>query len=273
MPLGWRPDGDLVRDVPLTRRIMPYILRRRNEAIVFFEQKVDVTRIQEFLKQFRERTGLHATYLHLLIWGAAKTIKERPRLNRFTVGGRLFQRRGIWITYSGKKAKSDEHPLFVVKREINPDWTFEELVKQVEGGLKEGRSEKPSYTEKELSFFLRLPPFFLNLFVKFQMLLDELGLLPGFFYRNDPMYASAFIVNLGSIPMDAGFHHLYEYGNIPFFVLIGKVQNEVVAGEDGKPAVKPIITIRYSYDERVEDGFYCAKALELLKVRLENPDT
>jgi len=29
--------------------------------------------------------------------------------------------------------------------------------------------------------------------------------------------------------------------------------------------------LKYSFDERVEDGLYCARALELLKDRLEDP--
>ena len=40
----------------------------------------------------------------------------------------------------------------------------------------------------------------------------------------------------------------------------------------GRPAVKDMMTIRYSFDERVNDGFYCIKALELLKQLVEDPE-
>ena len=88
MPFRWRPDGDYVRDIPPTRKILPFIMRGRNESIVFFEQKIDTTQTWAFLRNFRDRTGLHATLLHLLIWVSAQILDKRPRQNRFTAGGR-----------------------------------------------------------------------------------------------------------------------------------------------------------------------------------------
>jgi hypothetical protein len=109
-------------------------------------------------------------------------------------------------------------------------------------------------------------------FARLVMVLDHLGLLPGFFIRGDPMFASLFLANLGSIQMDAGFHHLYEYGNIPIFLMVGQAKPELVVGEDQQPVVKDLMTVRYSFDERVEDGLYCARALELLREVVEDPD-
>ena len=37
MPLFRRPDGDLVRDLPPVRAIVPYLMRRRNESAVYHE--------------------------------------------------------------------------------------------------------------------------------------------------------------------------------------------------------------------------------------------
>jgi len=71
--------------------------------------------------------------------------------------------------------------------------------------------------------------------------------------------------------MDAGFHHLYEVGNIPVFITLGAVRDRVRVGGDGSPEVRPVLTLRYSFDERVEDGLYCARALDRLKERLEDP--
>jgi len=32
------------------------------------------------------------------------------------------------------------------------------------------------------------------------------------------------------------------------------------------------VTLKYTYDERVEDGLYCARTLERLRERLEHPE-
>ena len=131
MPFRWRPDGDYVRDLPRTRRIMPFIMQKRNESSVFFEQKVDTTKTLKFVQEFRQRTGLRASMLHVLIYASTQMAKERPHMNRFVAGGRIFQRRGFWISFSAKKRKAEDAPIVLVKREIDPSWSFEELVRQI----------------------------------------------------------------------------------------------------------------------------------------------
>jgi hypothetical protein len=81
--------------------------------------------------------------------------------------------------------------------------------------------------------------------------------------RSDPMYASVFVANLGSVGLDAGYHHLWEYGTISIFCVVGRVGE----GADGRRCM----TLKYTYDERVEDGLYCARSLERLRELLENP--
>jgi hypothetical protein len=271
MPFRWRPDGDYVRDLPRTRRIMPFIMRKRNESIVFFEQRLDTSRTLTFLDDFRSRTGLHATMLHLLIYASAQMLKERSRMNRFVAGGRIFQRRGIWISFSAKKRKTEDAPIVLVKREIDPSWSFEELVRQIERGIREGRSDKPSTTDTELSLMFNLPTFMTGGLVWLLMKLDHFGLLPGAYIKKDPLFASVFIVNLGSINLDAGYHHLYEYGNIPMLIMAGRSKEEVVVSPDSKPTIRPTMVLCYSFDERIEDGLYGARVLEFMKRMMEDP--
>lgn len=271
MPFRWRPDGDYVQDVPSIRKVMPLIMRGRNESTIFFEQKVDVRKTWPFLHSFREQTGLHVTMLHLIIWAAAQTLEARPHLNRFVAGRRIFQRRGIWVSFSIKKEKSDDFPVVVVKRRINPSWRFEELARRIEEGIQEGRSDRPSSTDMELAVLFKFPMFIADTVVRLEMLLDHFGLLPGFMIRSDPLFASVFIANLGSIGMAPPFHHLYEYGTISVFAAVGKSRDEMVIGADGEPTVRTVMTIRYSFDERITDGLYCLQALEMFKQMLEDP--
>ena len=269
----WRPDGDYVRDLPNVRRIMPFLMRGKNQSAVYWEQKFDVTATDAFIERYRQVTGKRVTYHHLVIWAAVHAIAERPRLNRFIAGGRVYQRRGIWISFSGKKKKDDNHPLVTVKREFDPKWSFEQFVDVIEGDIKESRSDKESTTDKELKFFLRIPTLILWLLVKLVMFLDNINALPAVFIRNDPLFASMFIANLGSLDMDAGYHHLYEYGNIPLFTVIGKRKLEPWVDQDSDElTTRPVITLRHLYDERVEDGLYMAKVLDIFQHRVEHPE-
>ena len=75
----------------------------------------------------------------------------------------------------------------------------------------------------------------------------------------------------GSVGLEAAYHHLYEYGTIPIFVTVGRIGRVPVVLEDGSVASRESFALRYTYDERVEDGFYAARALERLKALLEDP--
>ncbi|MDF1663692.1 MAG: 2-oxo acid dehydrogenase subunit E2 [Planctomycetota bacterium] len=272
MPFGWRPDGDVVQNVPATRRIMPFIMRSRNESAVYFEQHVDMAKAQAFIQKTRDESGAKVTLLHLVIWALGQVLEKRPRLNRFTAGGRIYQRRGIWASFSAKKGKSDDHPIVVIKKQIRPEMSFIELVTGVLESVKEGKSDKKSSTDKELAFFLSWPVFLLSWFIGFAMKLDQWGFLPGFFIRDDPMFASVFIANLGSLKMDAGYHHLYEYGNIPIFITLGQIKAENFIQDDGSVGKRSIMTVRYSFDERIEDGLYCLQSLAQFQDILEDPE-
>ncbi|MBM3268004.1 MAG: hypothetical protein FJZ01_10185 [Candidatus Sericytochromatia bacterium] len=267
MALLQRPDGSPVRDVPPTRRIMPFLMRTRNESVVYFEQEVDLTRTLLFLDEFNaDRDGKKATLFHLFLWAAVQALAARPRLNRFVMGGRLYQRDGIWISYSAKKALADHAPIVVIKRRFDPATSFGDLVEQVQADVSEGKSDRESHVDRELKLFLAMPGWLLALGVRLLRWADEFSLLPASFIRPDPLYASLFVANLGSVRLDSAYHHLYEYGTIPLFAVIGRKKSVLAA--DGE---RTVCSIKYSLDERVEDGLYCAAALDLVKRVLEDP--
>ena len=52
---------------------------------------------------------------------------------------------------------------------------------------------------------------------------------------------------------------------------IGKVQPTVVVGEDGQPTVRRTLELKIALDERIADGYYDARALELFDTYLNDP--
>jgi len=256
-------DGRRVKVHPY-RRMMGFLLRGRNESVVYFEQRLDLTRTQPWLEQRGARL------FHLILHAMALTLHDRERMNRFTVGRRHYQRNGVFLSFAAKKSMSDDAPLATVKRRFDKEETFDALVTSLSGDISEAKSDKPSHIDKELNILLKLPGFLLALLIGLLKRLYAWGLAPRSLVDTDPMYTSAFVANLGSIKLDAAYHHLYEHGNCPLFCVIGTVQ-EVPAVVDGKLVAKPILTMRYSFDERVEDGLYAARTLKLFADRVEDP--
>jgi hypothetical protein len=270
MPLFTRSDAKLA-DVAPFRRMMPYIMRTRTESAVYFEQKIDLTKTREFIDAFNASHQHRITLFHLFLWAMVRVLHERPRANRFVSGGRVYDRSGIWISYSAKKSLTDDAPIVVVKRRFDPSLSFTELVEAVHQDVSRGRSHEKSHVDKELSLLLRLPGPLLRLCVTLVRWLDAWNLLPESFIRSDPMYASAFIANLGSVRLDSAYHHLYEYGNIPLFAAIGQARHEAAPDGKGRLGARPVASIKYTFDERIEDGLYCAGALERLRELIEDP--
>jgi 2-oxoacid dehydrogenases acyltransferase (catalytic domain) len=102
--------------------------------------------------------------------------------------------------------------------------------------------------------------------------LDYFGLLPASFIKGDAFHSSAFLANLGSIGLDAVFHHMYEWGNTPFFVVIGKRKKEQIVNDRGELAIEDVLDMTFSVDERITDGVYYAGAISLFIDLIENPE-
>jgi hypothetical protein len=263
---GRRPDATLVRDAPPVRRFMPFISPRRGESLVYFEQDVSVESALAFVEaRNQERSDAPPlTLFHLVLRAIVLTLADRPRLNRFTAGGRLWQRDGIWITFSAKLRFDDDAPILTVKRRLDPTHSLDAMVEAIHSGLESGRSGKKTTADQEVGILLRLPPSLTRLLMWGVDRVDSLGLLPRAMIEGDPMFSSVFVANLGSVGLEAGYHHLWEHGTCPIFCVIGRIKPGA-AGDR-------VVTLKWSYDERIEDGLYCARGLEGLRELVEHPE-
>lgn len=273
MPPFARLDGTPVPDVHPLRRIMPFLMPSKNGAFVLFEQEVATTPARALLATLNagRPADRPITLFHLVLRALGVVFTEFPRLNRFVAGSRLYDRKGIWLSFSAKQRFERDAPIFTARARVVPGESLAAMVDRVHAQLGEGRSGRESATDREVKTFLRVPAPLLRLGVRLVARLDAWGLLPASFTAEDPLYASAFVANLGSVGLDAAYHHLFEYGTIPIFLTIGRVHRAPVVLDDGSVASREVVVLRYTYDERIEDGFYAARALERLQALLEDP--
>ena len=266
-----RVDGELVRKLHPYRWIMPYIMRTRNESVVYFDTYVKADALLDYLEKAKERFDCDIT--HALVAAGGIGLAENPRMNQFIAGRRLYQRKGRFLTFSMKrKAMDKKAKLAVVKLELKDGQTFKELCDEIGEQIGEQRSEKRTYTDKELDLFRLLPrPLMRAGFALFQWA-DYYGLLPKSFIDGDGMYTSIFCANLGSVGMGAGFHHLYEWGNCPLFMMVGKIEDRAMV-VDGEVVVQKTLHIRFSYDERIDDGLTSSYGIASAVRVLEDPHT
>lgn len=274
MPLFGRSDGDLVPDLPLVRRIMPYLMRTRNESVVYHDAIYMISPARAWLDAFNagRPDKPPATLFHLFLWACARALHERPGLNRFVSAGRIYQRRQVLLSFAAKRAFRDDAPIVTCKVDFPRGEGFADCVERLTSSIKEGRNDKEKPVDKELKLTFMMPGFLIAIGVRLLRWLDRHNLMPAAMMGPDPMFASLFAANLGSVGIDDVTHHLYEYGNVSLFGAMGKAGPHVVPGEDGKPAVREAVKVRWSFDERINDGFYCAASLDIVRAYVEDPE-
>ncbi|MDR3741885.1 MAG: 2-oxo acid dehydrogenase subunit E2 [Terracidiphilus sp.] len=273
MPLFRRSDGDLVPNLDPIRRMMPLIMPGRNQSVVYHTTRWDIARARIWLRNYNRNRGerARASFFHLVLYASARTMHERPGLNRFVAGGRIYQRRGVFLSFAMKTRFEEDAPLTTAKLAFAEDLSFEDCVKMVTDAIENGRSGRPNAIEREVRFLTRLPMPLLRVVVGAGKVLDRWNLLPSSMIKPDPMFSSMFLANLGSIHIDNAFHHLYEYGTCSLFGVISRPSRLLQADRSDRAAVREVLQVQWTFDERINDGFYCLESLQTLQRIVEDP--
>ena len=264
-----RSDGTLIRNVHPYRRLMSHIMVTRNESVVYMDDYVVADDLLAYLEKAKGRFG--ADISHCLVGACAVGLAEAPTMNQFVMGRRLYQRRQREISFSMKRqAMNKKAKIAVVKKAIRSGLTFREFCDEVNAEINVQRTDKKTYADKEYNLFTMVPRPVLNWAVTLFRWLDYHNILPASFIESDGMYASIFVANLGSLKMRAGYHHLYEWGNCSMFMMVGRIEEKpwVV---DGEVVPRKILHIRWTYDERIDDGLSARFGMDAVRRVLENP--
>src|ERR1700730_1226675 len=273
MPLFRRCDGELVRDLSDSRRIMPYVMRKRNESIVFHTMQLKIAETRAWLREYNRSHGKnqHGSLFYLFIYACAKMFNERPGVNRFVSGGRTYQRKDVWISFTAKKRLVDDSPLVTVKLKFPANEKFDDCMKRISDAVEYGRSGRQSPIDNELRLLTRLPGPVLRSVLAAGRWLDRFNLLPAELIDPDPLFTTLFLTNDGSVGVGNAHHHLYEYGTCSVFAVVGNVKKTVVVDRAGNANVREVLEVYWSFDERVNDGMYCAKSLMVAQRLMEDP--
>ena len=273
MPLFRRPDGDVLKDLDPIRRMMPYLMPRRNDSVIYHISYIEVAEARAWLRNYNRNRGTQprATLFHLLVHACAKMFYRRLAVNRFVAGGRIYQRKGVWISFAAKIDLTDDAPLATVKLNFPENETFDECVKRITEAIHEGRSGRNSRIDREVRFLTKLPGPLLRMVIAAGEWLDRWNLLPGSMIDPDPMYTSMFLANLGSLNIDSAYHHLYEYGTCGVFGAVGTVKKITRLDRAERQHTCDVLQINWTLDERINDAFYYHQSMAMVREFMENP--
>lgn len=273
MPLFRRPDGELVTNIGSVRRLMPLLMPRRNESLIYHTTEWEIDNARNWLgdyNQGREKSQ-RASLFFLVIYLIARMLHQRPGINRFVAGSRVYQRKDVFISFAAKKEMTDEAPLVTIKLRFPEGESFDDCVQRILAAVNEGRAGRKNRVDGEVRLLAKLPVPLLRLVFWAGRWLDRVNLLPASMIDPDPMYTSFFLANLGSVQMDGAYHHLYEYGTCSLFGVVGAVKQVVKVDRICQPVVRDVLPGNWTFDERVNDGFYVAGCLAIIRQMMEDP--
>jgi len=269
-----RRDGVYLKHLPAFRRIFPYLMPTRDESIIFANQKVNVGPLFAFLERINRGRGKteRITLFHGILTAASRVVRLRPELNRFVAGKRIYEQKEISITFIVKKAMTEEAPEAEARVVFTGRERLDEIRDKVNKHVSRARSNDKGSDDKLIDFVGGLPRPCLNLVARLIRWLDYHNILPSFLMEAIPLYTSVYLANLGSIGLDAVYHHLYEYGTASTFAVVGKVHKEPWVDDRNRVVVRDIMNVCFTMDERVSEGFYYARSIQLFQTLLEKPE-
>ena len=260
---------------PGLQTVMGYLMPKRTECEVCLKDSIDATEMVKYLKiKNADPSNGKYTIFHCVVTALAKMVMERPLLNRYIQGYRLYERDRVSISFVVKRRFADlaEESLMVL--EPGDEDNIDTISRQIVGEVTETRKSEHSTggIDEILDKFAALPRPVLIIAIRIIRWLDFWGVNPRILTDGDPNYTTILCSNLGSIKCPSVYHHLNNYGTNSIMVTIGTLHKEEVIAEDGSRQIRDMIDFSATVDERIADGFYFAKSLKLIKHIFANPE-
>lgn len=272
---GDKPDARLIRDVSGLSTIMFHIMPKRTESEVYLNDRIDATELVKFIE---EKNAQHPNYkttiFHCLVLAVARMINERPKMNRYIQGRRLYERDEISLSFLAKRRFADDAEeafMMLVPKESD---TIDTVSHQIYGDLTEIRKHEHSTggMDATVDSFAKIPRLLLMLVVRVIRWLDFWGLVPNALKDGDSNFSTVLFSNLGSIKGPAVYHHLNNYGTNSIMITVGTLHKEELIMPDGTKQIRDVLEFGATLDERIADGFYFVRSLRLVKYIFAHPE-
>ena len=269
--LGDRKEGRRLRTIQPMSTVMPFIMPDRVDAQNYFEDVIDITNIENFLRDKHKNGYTDMTLLHVILAAYTRVVCERPGINRFVAGQRIYARKNIECVMTIKKELKLDSPDTCIKVYFDPRDSIYDVYKKFQKVAHEALESDTGFDDTA-SFLKRLPRFVFRGVMRLLRFMDYFGILPKFLLKVSPFHGSMIITSMGSIGIPAIYHHIYNFGTLPIFISFGSIYTGDAIKRDGSRERHHFVTFKVVTDERICDGYYYASAFKRIKRYLQHPE-
>lgn len=265
---GDRRDGTRIK-MGGFERVLYFLKTKRSESEVYISRKIDVSNLVKYMED-KKKENEKITYFHLFSMAIAKVLYNEKILNRFIIGGHKYQRNEVTLSFVAKTDFTDEAKEFMSVIRVDSDDNVNTLSKKISGDVKKIRSNQGSGADKFVQLLDKMPKFVIAMIVWIAKRLDNHDLLPQSLTKDVIYHSSVILSNLGSIHCGGIYHNLTNFGTNSILATMGEIKKEAMV-IDGKVVIRDVCEFGITLDERIADGVYFAKCVNLLEYILNNP--
>lgn len=268
---GRRADGRRLKKISPFFMVIPHVMKTRSDSQVYYSQEISLAPIDEYINA-KKAEGIKLSYMSIIYAALVRIIGERPRLNRFVMNGKTYARDGIYISLVIKKGMSETAEETTTKLRFTGRENIFEIKEALDKVIAENKEVSAvNNTDKLAKFLAFVPNWLIKAIVNFLIFLDRHELMPRAIIKASPFHTSAFLTNVGSLGIDAIYHHLYDFGTTGVFLAMGKKRKGIISGDDSIKEEKSL-SLKWVLDERICDGYYYASAVKAFNKYMEKPE-
>lgn len=260
-----------VKTISPMSAVIPFIMVNRTGSQNFISDSVDIEKVEKYIKEKQTQGMQNISMMHVMIAAYIRLVSQRPALNRFIRGQRVWTRKNVEVSLTIKKEMSLDSPDTVVKITLPPSATLEDVYTALNNEIVSYRDNPGGDFDDTARAFTRLPGLIFKFAVASLRFLDYFGLMPKAIAKVSPFHCSYFITSMGSLGIPPIYHHLYDFGSCPVFFSFGAKRRTYEIDNTGLVRRRQYMDFTFVLDERICDGYYYASALKLLKNILKNP--
>ena len=268
-----RRDGVKLKNIHAMHFVMPLMYPNRCDNEAFISERIDLTNINAYLAKKNADNPEYAYNLfQVMVTAVLKTMTLRPKMNRFIANKTMYMHKELSASFTVKKVFSDNGAEALAQIRAKGTETIDDIHDEIFRQVSFCRSDKLDSGTESLNAVASIPGFLARIVGAGARFLDRHGWMPKSVTDGDPFYSSVYLSNLGSIKLGAGYHHLTNWGTCSVFCTIGQAKKRPFYDDDGTVHMKDSADIGLTIDERIADGYYYSRTVQLLKTLLENPE-
>lgn len=263
--------GRRIKGLSAMAKVEPFILETRVGSSNYIKDSLKTDRIDAYIKEKRDKGLTNFTIMHVFIASYIRAVSQKPGINRYVQGQRIYARNNIEVCLVIKKEMSLESPDTVIKAYFYPDATAEDVYYEFERIIDEYRSSPGGDFDNTAKVLSLIPRIFLRGAMNMIKFFDYFGMLPRFLTKLSPFHGSFFVTSMGSLGIPPIYHHLYDFGNVPLFLSFGTKYRKNELNDDGTVVKHNYVDYTVVTDERICDGYYFASAMKFMRGVVRNP--